>query len=134
MFEDKIVPADELNVIVYNAINAFYQAAVDPVTPITPFESLEPELKALFELQMGLIVKNIKLKPKELHDNWKVTAQQMIAQGIIRQELVAKLNPYMVPFVNLPVWRQTTYRLQLQLARTLLRHNRNVERAHKRQR
>ena len=132
MAEDKVLTAEEMNVIIYAAIQC-YTAGLDPVTPLTPFDKVEPEFRAIFEMQMAQIYEKSGLKPRELQAFSGVTVQDMIAQGIIKEELVAKLNPYMLPFNKLPVSKQTEYRLQLQLARTLLRHNRNVERAKKRQ-
>jgi hypothetical protein len=132
MAEDKVLTAEEMNVIIYAAIQC-YTAGLDPVTPLTPFDKVEPEFRAIFEMQMAKIYEKSGLKPRELQAFSGATVQDMIAQGIIKEELVAKLNPYMLPFNKLPVSKQTEYRLQLQLARTLLRHNRNVERAKKRQ-
>ena len=128
-----ILTTDKIGALIHAAIRSFNELA-NPVTPIEAFGDLSDGEKALFNSQMAQMVENIKLDPHELHDKWKVTAQEMIDAGTISQDLVANLETYMLPFRELPVWKKTEYRLQLQLARTLLRHNRNVERAEKRQR
>jgi len=128
-----ILTTEKLNAIIYAAIRDLNELT-NPVTPIEAFDDLPEALQTIFNSQMAIIIDDIKTRPKELHDKWKVTAQELIDSDTISQDLVANLETYMLPFRKLPVWKQTEYRLQLQLARTLLRHNRNVERYEKRQR
>lgn len=98
------------------------------------YDSLPEQLKGLETLQIDHITANIKLRPHQLHEYYKVTGQKMIRDLNLDDNIIAKLDAYMIPFSLLSVINQTRFRLQVQLARTLLRHNRNVKRAQKRQR
>lgn len=133
MADSKLLKAAELAAIIYNAVRDFI--LLQPaVTDGQAFDALPEGQRALFESQIIKIATNIRVKPKELHDNWKVTAQRMSAQGELDQDFIVISEPYMIPFDELPIWMKSQYRLQLQMVRTLLRHNKNAERAQKRER
>lgn len=119
--------------IIYNSGREI-DLVTQKVTTWPPFDSLEMELVPLFVSQVEAIINNIRLRPHELHQHFKVTAQQMIANLAPAQNILDKLEPYMIPFQALSEIEKTKFRLQVQLARVLMRHNRNVKRAEKRQR
>ena len=130
---DKILLVEEITeIIYYSAMHLGRLLAPD--TELVTFDKLSGPERAIIDSQVAKMIENVRLDPHELHDNWKVTTQSLIAKGIVEDKLIAKLEPYMIPFRELPVWKKTEYRLHLQLVRTLLRHNKNVERAQKRQR
>jgi len=108
------------------------EKVTDPVTPWQPFDSLNNELKALEVAQVERIIKNIRLRPHELHQYFKVTGQKLIADGALDENIIARLNIYMIPFGGLGIVQKTRFRLQVQLTRILMRHNRNVTREEKR--
>jgi hypothetical protein len=125
--------ARKMTVIIYGAIKEFKRVTL-PDTLQVPFDMLEDDEKAILEDQTCRIIDNPRIKPAELHDIWYVTTQKVIAEDGLDQNSIARLNPYMIPFRELATGKKTEIRLHLQLARTLIRHNRNVERHQKRQR
>jgi hypothetical protein len=125
--------ARKITVIIYGAIRELRKVTY-PDTPFPAFDKLEPADREALEDQTLAIIDNPRVKPAELHDNWHVTTQKMIADDALDQNSIARLNPYMIPFRELATGKKTEIRLHLQLARTLIRHNRNVERHQKRQR
>lgn len=123
----------EMAKIIYNSMREM-DLVTQEVTTWPPFDSLEMELIPLFVGQTEAIINNIRIRPHELHQHFKVTAQQMIANTNPAQNILDKLAPYMIPFQALSEIEKTKFRLQVQLARILMRHNRNVKRAIQRQR
>jgi hypothetical protein len=106
----------------------------DMVAAWEPFDNLPEPLKTLEVGQVEAIIENIRIRPHELHEKFKVTVQNMVAEGQLEENIIARLKPYMIPFVGLSVINQTKFRLQVQLTRILMRHNKNVERSKKRPR
>lgn len=127
----KELTPEEIARIVYNSWLELVMAH-GSVAPWQPFDSLPEPLKALEMIQIEHIIGNIQARPHELHAFYRVTGQKMIRDTAPGENIIANLEPYMIPFTGLDIIRQTRFRLQVQLTRTLLRHNRNVKRAQKR--
>jgi hypothetical protein len=122
----------EIARIIYNSWLVFHKT-VDAVTPWEPYDSLPEPLKALEVAQVEAIINKMRLRPHELHENLVVTVQNIVAEGQLDEKISFRLAPYMIPFSGLGIELKTRFRLQVQLARILLRHNRNVKRQAKRQ-
>lgn len=123
----------EITQIIYTAWREL-ALVTDEVTPWEPFDTLDNTLKALEMAQTQAIIDNPALRPFQLHEQFKVTAQQMIKAVAPNENIIARLNAYMIPFRALSLAAKTKFRLQAQLGRVLMRHNKNVERSKKRQR
>jgi hypothetical protein len=129
----KELTTGEMVRIIYTTWRELYLVA-DPVTPWEPFNELDPALYALETAQVEALIANVRTRPNELHQIFKVTGQKMISDLVVNENIIARLKPYMIPFERLPAIDKTKFRLQVQLTRTLMRHNRNVKRYQKRQR
>jgi len=128
----ELKPDEISKILLYTtAVFTGYAAGVTPETAIDDLNKVD---QASFEDLTLVIIEDPSLKPRELHDKWVVTTKKMIEDGALDDKNIARLEPYMIPFSELPLNIQTIYRLQVQLTRTLLRHNRNGERNTKRQR
>jgi hypothetical protein len=123
----------EMAAIIHASISELATIA-DTVTAWAPFDSLPKYVKELHVLQVTAIIDNQRVRPNELHQIFKVTGQKWIAAGTVEDNNIARLKTYMIPFNELPLIVKTNYRLQVQLTRTLIRHNRNVKRSEKWQR
>lgn len=124
---------DQIGRIVHGMI-ALFAGVVSGVTREPDIDKVNPVDKESFEDLTLAIIEDPGIRPRELHEKWVVTTQQMIADNALDEKNVARLKPYMVSFNELSLDKQTEYRLQVQLIRNLVRYNRNGERAHKRQR
>jgi hypothetical protein len=133
--EDRNMKLDAhlMTVIIYGAIRELHRVTFPDILQVS-FNKLEPIERRSFEDQTLAIIDDPRIKPAGLHDKWYVTTQKLIADGALNQKFIARLNPYMIPFRELAIEKKTEIRLHLQMARTLIRHNRNVERDQKRQR
>jgi hypothetical protein len=116
--------------IAYEA-SAQLQRVADPAISQVAFSMLDPADLKIFMAQISAIIKNPRIKPMQLHQHFMVAAQQLIARGEIEKNKTAILDAYMIPFNELDEITRTKYRLQVQLVRIMVRHNRNVQ--HKRQ-
>ena len=125
--------ADHMAAFVYAQVS-FFVGCTTGVTVNPDIDTANPVDRASFDDLMLIIIEDPGVKPKELHDKWAVTTQKMVDDGALDENNLARLKPYMVPFSELPIIYQTKYRLQVQLTRTLIRYNRNGQRAQKRQR
>jgi hypothetical protein len=123
----------EITQIIYTAWREL-ALVTDEVTAWEPFDSLDNTLKALEMAQIEAIIDNPALRPFQLHEQFKVTGQEMIKAVAQNENIIARLNAYMIPFRALSLAMKTKFRLQVQLGRVLSRHNKNVKRNQKRQR